>query len=296
MDAHESWDTKAPETGIDFDRLCAIRAELVRLTHFWQVVISNANDLSLGFIPAITFNVLIMADVLAGSGTPGTTQIQIYPLVTWILQKWARLFPPHSVSTMIIYTLLAFGFPLVLLLIRNGYVLIRGRRLHALLRFKLEQSQLLSRFIDGWDELPDINTYVHRVFRSFILWPVTFREKPSPVQRQVRILVNNLDWYTRPPKQLLRWQWINTAVRAVAGVFCIVAQFGVLSAGSGFNQPISQAESICLLAMLGSCAVFLLTCVISAVVPVIPVSTRARILLNKLKPVFEILGPEPAGR
>jgi hypothetical protein len=295
MNELESRDGEAPEEGIDFTRLRAIRAELVRLTRFWQNFLCHSNDLSLGFIPSLTFNVYIFIDFPLGSVAPGASQGQVWPLVTWVLQHWSRLFP-HSIGSEIVFFLSAFGFAILLLVIRNGITLAIGRKMESRLRQELAQSQLLSRFIDGWDELPDITTYVHRKFRSFIMWPAVLREKPSPLQQQVRFLVNNLDWYVKPPKRLIRWQWINAIVRAVTGVLCLLAQFGMLFTGGGYNQPVSPAWSICLLVMLGSYIVFLLTCLLSAIVPFISVATRARILLNKLQPVFEILGPEPAGR
>jgi hypothetical protein len=293
MDSRDSWDNAAPEGRIDFDRLRAVSDELVRLTRPGSDFYYHANDLSLGFIPSLTFNVCLYLDFAAQTITPGTNIQQISPLAAWITQHWVRIFQPHSVTASLIFICVAFGFAVLAYLIRYGIFLAVGRRIQLPLKRDLERSQILSRFLDGWDQLPEISSYMQHLARRFIMWPIAAREKPTPVQRQVRTFVANLDWYIQPPRRLWRWQWINMAVRAVAGIACLAAQFASFGLNPGYNEPVNPAWARCLLVMLWSYLVFLATCLIPAVIPEISAGSRARILLSKLKPVFELLGPEP---
>jgi hypothetical protein len=296
MDAPELRDAAPPEGGIDFTRLREIRQELTRLARGVKDFGYYANDMSLGFIPALTFNIFNMIYPVGGIGTITANQSWAHLLGLHLVEHWLKLFPQHNIHAINQFAAIAFGMPVVLLLIRYGYSLLGSRGAQERLKVKLEQSRVLSRFIEGWEELPDISLYVNRVFGHMYKWPTPTRTKPTPIQRQVRIFVNNIDWYAAPPRQLVRWQWFNYLVRIISGIVCLGAQFAVIGTGSAFNQPPPPAWFISVLIMLGSGAIFVLTCVISTLVPDLSLAARARIVLNKLKPVFELLGPEHGGR
>jgi hypothetical protein len=293
MDAPELQDSVTPETAIDFARLREIRDELKRLSHFWQDVGYSANDMSLGFIPLLTLNV--MTGLQGNSNAPLTSLLPLQSVALAVLQVWAHLFP-HTARTMVILVSIAFGFPVALLMIKYGVLIAMGKRMEFQVKPQLERCQVLSQFLDGWSALPDITAYNKLAFNTLLNWPIPAKVKKGSVRWQVQTFVSNLNWFIRPPRRFMPWRSINVLVRGASAVLCLLLQLGVLATGSGFNQQVTPAWSAYLLAMLGTWAVFITTCIMSAVVPEIPFTSKARMLLAKLKPVFEILGPEPGAR
>jgi hypothetical protein len=157
-----------------------------------------------------------------------------------------------------------------------------GKRDMQLLKQRLQESRLITRLISGWEQLPDIYSYVHKLNHIFMI--------PRPVKdrRWVYVVAANLDWFCEKPVRLLRPNWIYILIieacfvlpLAILSIAAAVEPLFALVLGKNLELIVSR---ITISGLFFYPVCMLLVTVVAFAWPPWPVSLKAKVLIMELK-------------
>jgi hypothetical protein len=299
MISTESVDSYIKASVIDLARLQRIHKALTRLARNYVLQINayfSTDSFYAWILTWMTGSSMLLASISHQSGlaygSPG------FSTTIYVLAYYIRLV---YLKYTLWYLLGPLGVMITIVVLNYIGDSLLSRRARAKFNADVSNSRLVGSIIDGWDNLPDIHKYVHRFF-----WPCVsdrmFRylrhhndKYPIPDQIWISQIVANLDWYIRPPKRLFRWIWILAYLRMVTAVTIIVS--GVLIMMIAHNpRPtvaiLNMYYPLLSLALISN-LVYILSCLIQALMPRIPTPLKARILLEKFQPLIDLFGSQP---
>jgi hypothetical protein len=296
MDAPELRDVAPPEGGIDFTRLREIRAALK--PSYWCYLGSLNIDgiYSLHLLAAFAMNMGVYLHIFVTylSVSHAAHLEELNPFYRFLIKyNHIRTLEDLRLPAIVLLTGLVVAF--TIRIIRN--IQLRGSLLRKL-ELQLEESNLLSRILEATDDIVDIGKFTNWFLTPVVYWPIAFNGNKLSEKKRMRVIVHNLEWYVSPAKMILSRYYLIPYIRSFTFLTCTIAVIFVELTFDNISYPgiLSELHAVFFAYVILAGGLFSLMLIIEAFIPNVPDAHKAHLLYNKLKPVFELLGPDHGGR